>query len=232
MVVRACSPALLSGVTASFSSGFVSRYRPTLCKFFWEVGAFVFAVFLSWYTGVGALSNLNFGGSSVSSGSLVSAPVAWSLLSLRAVVYAVLSLGRRCLYAMPMLRVVVMRTVVYAVLSLCCAVFRLPVAQLIICITLEMQLGSFKNLDADEHEELSKNEKEEILEKLSQTERMLAERKTRANKLEEDNGKLRRALEQSMTRLNRMSMDSDYLVDKLACLNVESDYSMRNFLHV
>ena len=77
--------------------------------------------------------------------------------------------------------------------------------------------------DADECAELSKREKEEILVKLLQTERMLAEGKTRVNKLEEDNGKLRRALEQSMTRLNRMSMDSDYLVDRLACLNVESD---------
>lgn len=57
--------------------------------------------------------------------------------------------------------------------------------------------------------------------KLSQTERMLAEGKARVNKLEEDNGKLRRALEQSMTRLNRMSMDSDYLVDRLACLSIE-----------
>ena len=37
------------------------------------------------------------------------------------------------------------------------------------------------------------------------------------NKLEEDNAKLRRAVEQSVSRLNRMSMDSDYLVDRLAC---------------
>ncbi|XVE93280.1 hypothetical protein REPUB_Repub01dG0177100 [Reevesia pubescens] len=98
--------------------------------------------------------------------------------------------------------------------------------------SLASRILNFSYTDADEREELSKNEKEEILENLSQTERMLAEGKTRANKLEEDNGKLRRALEQSMTRLNKMSMDSDYLVDKLACLNVESDYSMRNFLQV
>lgn len=76
--------------------------------------------------------------------------------------------------------------------------------------------------DADQQAELSKREKEEILAKLSQTERMLAEGKARVNKLEEDNSKLRRALEHSMTRLNRMSMDSDYLVDRLACLDVES----------
>ncbi|MBA0592411.1 hypothetical protein Gorai_009393, partial [Gossypium raimondii] len=67
--------------------------------------------------------------------------------------------------------------------------------------------------DADQQVELSKREKEEILAKLLQTERMLAEGKARVNKLEEDNSKLRRALEHSMTRLNRMSMDSDYLVD-------------------
>lgn len=48
---------------------------------------------------------------------------------------------------------------------------------------------------------------------------MLEEWKSRVNKLEEDNAKVRRALEQSMTRLNRMSMDSDYLVDRLVGLN-------------
>ena len=55
--------------------------------------------------------------------------------------------------------------------------------------------------------------------KLSQSEKMLEEWKSRVNKLEEDNSKVRRALEQSMTRLNRMSMDSDYLVDRLVGLN-------------
>lgn len=55
--------------------------------------------------------------------------------------------------------------------------------------------------------------------KLSQSEKMLEEWKSRVNKLEEDNAKVRRALEQSMTRLNRMSMDSDYLVDRLGGLN-------------
>ncbi|XP_022757467.1 golgin candidate 4-like isoform X2 [Durio zibethinus] len=82
--------------------------------------------------------------------------------------------------------------------------------------------------DADEHAELSKREKEEILVKLSQTEKMLAERKTRINKLEEDNGKLRRALEQSMTRLNRMSMDSDYLVDRRIVIKLLVTYFQRN----
>jgi septal ring factor EnvC (AmiA/AmiB activator) len=65
--------------------------------------------------------------------------------------------------------------------------------------------------------EESKREKEEILAKLSDVERKFAEGKSRVNKLEEDNAKLRRAVEQSVSRLNRMSMDSDYLVDRLAC---------------
>lgn len=82
--------------------------------------------------------------------------------------------------------------------------------------------------EADEHAELSKREKEEILAKLLQTERMLAEGKTRVNKLEEDNGKLRRALEQSMTRLNRMSMDSDYLVDRRIVIKLLVTYFQRN----
>lgn len=68
--------------------------------------------------------------------------------------------------------------------------------------------------DANLQAELSKREKEEILAKLSQAETMLVEGKGRVNKIEEDNMKLRRALEQSMTRLNRMSMDSDYFVDR------------------
>ncbi|XVF80147.1 hypothetical protein PTKIN_Ptkin15bG0047200 [Pterospermum kingtungense] len=82
--------------------------------------------------------------------------------------------------------------------------------------------------DADEHLELSKRKKEEIVAKLLQTERMLAEGKTRVNKLEEDNGKLRRALEQSMTRLNRMSMDSDYLVDRRIVIKLLVTYFQRN----
>lgn len=55
--------------------------------------------------------------------------------------------------------------------------------------------------------------------KLSQTDVMMAEGRNRVKKLEEDNEKLRRALEQSMTRLNRMSVDSDFLVDRLDCFN-------------
>lgn len=72
--------------------------------------------------------------------------------------------------------------------------------------------------DEQQQAEILKREKEEILAKLSQAERTFGEGKSRVNKLEEDNAKLRRALEQSMTRINRMSVDSDYFVDRLASL--------------
>lgn len=74
--------------------------------------------------------------------------------------------------------------------------------------------------DADKQAEVFNREKEEILNKLSLAESALAEGNRRVNKLEEDNAKLRRALEQSMTRLNRMSMDSDFLVDRFSLLNL------------
>lgn len=43
---------------------------------------------------------------------------------------------------------------------------------------------------------------------------MLSEGKKFIQKLEEDNTKLRHALEQSVTTLNRMSLDSDNHVDR------------------
>ena len=73
--------------------------------------------------------------------------------------------------------------------------------------------------DAHQQVEISQKEKEDILEKLSQADRTLAEGRNRVNKLEEDNAKLRRALEQNMSRINRMSVDSDFLVDRLALTN-------------
>lgn len=73
---------------------------------------------------------------------------------------------------------------------------------------------------ANQQLELSIKEKEEIAAKLSQSERILAEGKRSMQKLEEDNSRLRRALEQSMTTLNRMSLDSDNYVDR---------YSMKSF---
>ena len=83
---------------------------------------------------------------------------------------------------------------------------------------------------ADQQAEESKKEKEEIISKLLQAERNLTNWKSRVNKLEEDNAKLRRALEQSMTRLNRMSMDSDYLVDRLDFLKLTSLWFVYNFI--
>lgn len=65
------------------------------------------------------------------------------------------------------------------------------------------------------------SEKEEILAKLSQSEKLQLEWRSRVSKLEEDNSRLRRAVEQSMTRLNRMSVDSDFLVDRLACFSTK-----------
>nr|GEZ72214.1 golgin candidate 4 [Tanacetum cinerariifolium] len=55
-------------------------------------------------------------------------------------------------------------------------------------------------------------EKDEALEKVSQAERLYVEAKGRVSKLEEDNSKLCRALEQSI-RLDRISIDSDFSVD-------------------
>lgn len=54
--------------------------------------------------------------------------------------------------------------------------------------------------------------------KLSQAERMLADGKRSMQKLEDDNSRLRRALEQSMTTVNRMSLDSDNSVDRLVII--------------
>lgn len=74
-------------------------------------------------------------------------------------------------------------------------------------------------------------EKEEILAKLSQSEKVQSEWRSRVSKLEEENAKLRRALEQSMTRLNRMSVDSDFLVDRLACFSSEYNFENRTLWH-
>lgn len=68
--------------------------------------------------------------------------------------------------------------------------------------------------DADERLESSNKEKEDVTFKLLHAEKVAAEWKNRVSKVEEDNAKVRRVLEQSMTRLNRMSMESDYLVDR------------------
>ncbi|XP_022959209.1 golgin candidate 3-like isoform X2 [Cucurbita moschata] len=82
--------------------------------------------------------------------------------------------------------------------------------------------------DANQREDALNKEKEEILSKLSLSERALGEWKSRVNKLEEDNSKLRRALDQSMTRLNRMSVDSDFLVDRRIVIKLLVTYFQKN----
>ncbi|RDX76775.1 Golgin candidate 3 [Mucuna pruriens] len=82
--------------------------------------------------------------------------------------------------------------------------------------------------EADHRADVSRNEKEEILAKLSQSEKMQTEWRSRVSKLEDDNTKLRRAVEQSMTRLNRMSVDSDYLVDRRIVIKLLVTYFQRN----
>lgn len=75
--------------------------------------------------------------------------------------------------------------------------------------------------------ELKNREKEEILDKLALAERRLSESQQRAGKFEEEILRLRRALEQSMTRLNRMSLDSDYLVDRRIVIKLLVTYFQR-----
>jgi len=70
--------------------------------------------------------------------------------------------------------------------------------------------------------EISIREKEDIATKLSQAERMLADGKRSMQKFEDDNSRLRRALEQSMTTVNRMSLDSDNSVDRLVMITFSS----------
>lgn len=53
-----------------------------------------------------------------------------------------------------------------------------------------------------------------MVSKLAQAERTTADGKLAVQRLQEDNLRLRRTLEQSMTRINRMSLDSDYSVDR------------------
>nr|CAB3480850.1 unnamed protein product [Digitaria exilis] len=76
--------------------------------------------------------------------------------------------------------------------------------------------------------EVSRREKEDIATKLSQTERMLADGKRSMQKLEDDNSRLRRALEQSMTTVNRMSLDSDNSVDRRIVIKLLVTYFQRN----
>ncbi|XP_058737420.1 golgin candidate 3-like isoform X2 [Vicia villosa] len=82
--------------------------------------------------------------------------------------------------------------------------------------------------DADSRADILRGEKEEILAKLSHSEKVQSEWRSRVSKIEEENAKLRRALEQSMTRLNRMSVDSDFLVDRRIVIKLLITYFQRN----
>lgn len=82
--------------------------------------------------------------------------------------------------------------------------------------------------DAHEQTKTAKRENEELSTRLSQFEKALVDGKNRVKKLDEDNEKLRRALEQSMTRLNRMSMDSDNNVDRRIVIKLLVTYFQRN----
>ncbi|XP_051187074.1 golgin candidate 3 isoform X2 [Lolium perenne] len=76
--------------------------------------------------------------------------------------------------------------------------------------------------------EVSRREKDQTVAKLSQAERMLADGKRSMQKLEDDNSRLRRALEQSMTTVNRMSLDSDNSVDRRIVIKLLVTYFQRN----
>lgn len=79
---------------------------------------------------------------------------------------------------------------------------------------------------------ISRREKDEIMGKLSQTER-LAEGKSTVKKIEKGNEKLRRALEQSMMRLSRMSVESNFLVARLDCyilMGTRVSHSFENYI--
>ncbi|KAL0866137.1 hypothetical protein Bca101_045255 [Brassica carinata] len=82
--------------------------------------------------------------------------------------------------------------------------------------------------DADERLESLDKEKEDITSKLLQAEKAAVEWKNRVSKVEEDNAKVRRVLEQSMTRLNRMSMESDNLVDRRIVIKLLVTYFQKN----
>ncbi|KAM0906377.1 hypothetical protein ACQ4PT_016802 [Festuca glaucescens] len=76
--------------------------------------------------------------------------------------------------------------------------------------------------------EISRREKDQTVTKLSQAERMLLDGKRSMQKLEDDNSRLRRALEQSMTTVNRMSLDSDNSVDRRIVIKLLVTYFQRN----
>ncbi|KAJ0246499.1 Golgin candidate 3 [Hirschfeldia incana] len=92
----------------------------------------------------------------------------------------------------------------------------------------EMMKLNARLKDADERSESSNKEKEDLTAKLVQAEKVAAEWKSRVSKVEEDNAKVRRVLEQSMTRLNRMSVESDNLVDRRIVIKLLVTYFQKN----
>ncbi|MED6133333.1 hypothetical protein PIB30_027367 [Stylosanthes scabra] len=82
--------------------------------------------------------------------------------------------------------------------------------------------------DADSKVDVSRAENETILSQLAHSEKLQTEWRSRVVKLEEDNSKVRRALEQSMMQVNRMSVDSDYLVDRRIVIKLLVTYFQRN----
>ncbi|KAI5061017.1 hypothetical protein GOP47_0023522 [Adiantum capillus-veneris] len=70
-------------------------------------------------------------------------------------------------------------------------------------------------------------EKGELLEKLALQQKKVSESQEQSHKLEADVLMLRRALEQSLTRLNRMSSDSDYYVDRRIVIKLLVTYFQR-----
>ncbi|KAJ7525644.1 hypothetical protein O6H91_17G060200 [Diphasiastrum complanatum] len=76
-----------------------------------------------------------------------------------------------------------------------------------------------------------RQEKKDVLEKLALAEQKLLVNHQRTQKLEEDVSRLRHALEQSLTRLNRMSSDSDYYVDRRIVIKLLVTYFQRKHSH-
>ncbi len=81
--------------------------------------------------------------------------------------------------------------------------------------------------------EMKNKEINEAVEKLKMAELKKQEWEQNSRKLEEDVPRLRQALEQSITRLNRMSSDSDFYVDRseptisqLCTLGLTGDHSI------
>lgn len=63
---------------------------------------------------------------------------------------------------------------------------------------------------------MKNGERDSALENLALSETRVSEKQQKIQKLEEEVVRLRRALEQSMTRLNSLSSDSDHHVDRFS----------------